>query len=120
MRTRIQSEMTRVPAVTAERSPPPSRMTGADSPVIAASFTDATPSMTSPSAGIRSPVPTKTISPARSCAAGITSSLLPFTRLAVSCDLVSRSDAACALPRPSAIASAKLPNNTVSHSQKTS
>ena len=33
--TLIQSEMTRVPPVTAERSPPDSRMTGADSPVIA-------------------------------------------------------------------------------------
>ncbi len=35
--------MTRVPAVTAERSPPASRMTGALSPVIAASLTEATP-----------------------------------------------------------------------------
>ncbi|RNL73302.1 hypothetical protein [Streptomyces sp. I6] len=33
-----------VPPVTAERSPPDSRMTGADSPVIADSSTDATPS----------------------------------------------------------------------------
>ncbi len=46
--------------------------------------------------------------------------LLPPARsLPVSSPLVARSDAACALPRPSAIASAKLPNNTVSHSQTT-
>ena len=69
-RTLIQSEMTRVPAVTAERSPPASRITGALSPVIAASLTDATPSITSPSAGIRSPVSTSTISPTLSCVAG--------------------------------------------------
>ena len=63
MRTRIQSEITWVPPVTAERSPPDSRMTGADSPVIAASLTEATPSMTSPSDGIVSPASTSTTSP---------------------------------------------------------
>ena len=52
MRTLIQSESTVVPPVTAERSPPASRMTGADSPVIADSLTEATPSMISPSPGI--------------------------------------------------------------------
>ena len=41
-----------MPPVTAERSPPASRMTGADSPVMAASFTEAMPSMTSPSPGM--------------------------------------------------------------------
>ena len=35
MRTLIQSETTVVPPVTAERSPPASRITGADSPVMA-------------------------------------------------------------------------------------
>ena len=44
--TLIQSEITVVPPVTAERSPPLSRITGADSPVIAASLTEATPSIT--------------------------------------------------------------------------
>ena len=44
-----------VPPVTALRSPPDSRITGADSPVIALSSTEAAPSMTSPSAGICSP-----------------------------------------------------------------
>src|SRR5262249_4510014 len=66
MRTLIPSESTRVPPVTAERSPPDSRITGADSPVIADSSTDATPSMTSPSPGIKSPATTLTISPERS------------------------------------------------------
>ena len=41
-----------MPAVTAERSPPASRMTGADSPVIADSSTLATPSTISPSPGM--------------------------------------------------------------------
>ncbi len=69
IRTLSQSEVTRVPPVTAERSPPLSRMTGADSPVIADSSTEATPSMTSPSLGIRSPVSTRTRSPGLSAAA---------------------------------------------------
>ena len=55
MRTTIWSDSTRVPPVTAERSPPDSRMTGADSPVIADSSTDAMPSTTSPSPGMTSP-----------------------------------------------------------------
>ena len=66
MRTTIQSESTRVPPVTAERSPPLSRITGADSPVIADSSTEATPSTTSPSPGISSPASTSTRSPLRS------------------------------------------------------
>ena len=52
MRTTMRSESTRVPPVTPERSPPASRITGADSPVIADSSTDATPSMISPSPGM--------------------------------------------------------------------
>lgn len=39
----IQSDSTWVPRVTELRSPPASRMTGALPPVIAVSFTDATP-----------------------------------------------------------------------------
>ncbi len=46
-----QSDSTRVPPVTALRSPPLSRITGALSPVMALSSTEATPSITSPSAG---------------------------------------------------------------------
>ena len=62
-RTTIQSDSTRVPPVTEEKSPPASRSTGADSPVTALSFTEATPSMISPSAGMMSLVSTSTRSP---------------------------------------------------------
>ena len=55
IRTTIRSDSTRVPPVTAERSPPDSRITGADSPVIADSSTDAMPSTISPSPGMISP-----------------------------------------------------------------
>ena len=63
--TTSQSETTRVPPVTAERSPPDSRITGADSPVIALSSTEATPWTISPSAGMMSPASTSTTSPRR-------------------------------------------------------
>src|SRR5882762_3369431 len=79
MRTLISSDRTRVPPVTAERSPPDSRITGADSPVIADSSTDATPSMTSPSPGIKSPAVTTTMSPERNFELG-THSVLPSLR----------------------------------------
>ena len=46
---------TLVPPVTALRSPPLSRTTGADSPVMADSSTVAMPSTISPSAGMKSP-----------------------------------------------------------------
>ena len=121
MRTLIQSDSTRVPPVTAERSPPLSRMTGADSPVIADSSTEAMPSITSPSLGIRSPASTSTMSPCFSSGAGDRLTVRPRspTRAAWPCVSVRalRSVAACALPRPSATASAKLANSTVNHSQ---
>ena len=63
IRITIQSDNTVVPPVTALLSPPASRITGADSPVIALSSTDAAPSITSPSPGICSPAFTITISP---------------------------------------------------------
>jgi hypothetical protein len=120
-RTISQSESTRVPPVTALRSPPLSRITGALSPVIALSSTDATPSSTSPSLGITSPASTNTRSPLRSraestgCAfelrAGVSSRLAGTSWRAL------RRVSACALPRPSAMASAKLANSTVIHSQ---
>ncbi len=69
-RTVIPSDNTFVPPVTAERSPPASRMTGADSPVMADSSTEATPSITSPSDGMNSPGFTTTTSSLRSDAAG--------------------------------------------------
>ena len=117
IRTLIQSEMTRVPPVTAERSPPDSRMTGADSPVIADSSTDATPSMISPSPGMNSPALTMTRSPLRRLAAGTCSVRVPTRRLATVSVRAFRSVSACALPRPSAIASAKLAKTTVNQSQ---
>ena len=110
-----------MPPVTAERSPPLSRMTGADSPVIAASLTEATPSITSPSLGMRSPASTSTISPCLSAVAGTERQVLLRRRRAAwpSCRSWSgAASAACALPRPSATASAKLANSTVNQSQR--
>ena len=123
MRTMIRSDSTLVPPVTALRSPPLSRMTGADSPVIADSSTEAMPSMISPSPGIISPASATTRSPLRrltrqpspacvlpaaaSCAGGAPASPVR----------IRRSVSACALPRPSATASAKLAKITVNQSQ---
>ena len=110
MRTLIRSDSTRVPPVTAERSPPLSRITGRDSPVIADSSTEATPSTISPSAGIRSPASTRTRSPSLSVWARTGSNCRrrpaaawPWSRCACAASV-----AACALPRPSATASAKV------------
>ena len=111
-----RSESSFVPPVTAERSPPDSRMTGADSPVIADSSTEPTPSMISPSAGMTSPASTTTTSPRCSSAAG-TRAAVATQRSAFVVVRVARSALACALPRPSAIASAKFANSTVSQSQ---
>ena len=77
----MRSESTVVPPVTALRSPPDSRITGADSPVMADSSTEATPSITVPSAGIACPASTTTTSPFRSCEEG-TCSTLPVARAA--------------------------------------
>ena len=119
-RTTIQSDSTVVPPVTAEKSPPDSRITGADSPVMALSLTEATPSMTSPSAGIMSPASTSTTSPRRRSVPGTDSQSAPKrgsrSFLAITPCLAPRSAAACALLRPSASASAKLANSTVNHS----
>ncbi len=120
IRTRIQSDSTRVPPVTALRSPPLSRMTGALSPVIALSSTEAAPSMTSPSVGIGWPASTRTMSPSSSCDDGTCSraaSLFAVARrIAMTSLRALRRLSAWALPRPSAIASAKLANSTVNHS----
>ena len=126
MRTLIQSDSTVVPPVTAQRSPPASRITGADSPVIALSLTEATPSMMSPSDGMICPASTRTTSPARRSSAGTFSMTAlrcaepsgSSSRLAMVSDRVARSVAACALPRPSATASAKVANSTVNQSHK--
>ena len=122
IRTRIQSDNTCVPPVTAERSPPDSRMTGADSPVIAASLTEAMPSITSPSDGIMSPASTSTTLPTLRSVEGTRRKFCespgPERSLAWVSVRCRRSVSACALPRPSAMASAKLANSTVNQSQR--
>src|SRR5712692_937835 len=115
--TTIRSERTLVPPVTALRSPPASRITGADSPVIADSSTEAMPSMMVPSLGTRSPASITTISPLRSCEEATRSSLPPTRRRAMVSVRVRLSVAACALPRPSASASAKFAKTSVNQSQ---
>ena len=116
----MRSDSTLVPPVTELRSPPDSRITGADSPVIADSSTLATPSTTSPSPGMTSPASTTTRSPSRSSVPGTASSVPSArSRRAIVSVLARRSVAACALPRPSATASARLANTTVSHSHTT-
>ena len=105
----MRSESTFVPPVTADRSPPDSRMTGADSPVMADSSTEATPSTTSPSPGMTSPASQTTRSPTRSSVPGTCSSPgRPSSRRATVSVLALRRVSACALPRPSATASARL------------
>ncbi len=119
IRTTTSSDRTRVPPVTAERSPPDSLITGADSPVMADSSIEAMPSTTSPSDGITSPALTTHSSPTSRRLDG-TGSRVPSgrRRLAMVSLRVLRSDAACALPRPSAIASAKLAKSTVAQRKK--
>ncbi|CAM5652333.1 hypothetical protein SHIRM173S_05629 [Streptomyces hirsutus] len=124
--TMMRSDSTFVPPVTAERSPPDSRITGADSPVIADSSTLAMPSTTSPSPGMISPASTITWSPCCSCGAGTASSVPPAgslpgsqpgRRRAMVARLALRRVSAWALPRLSATDSARLAKSTVSHSQ---
>ena len=119
-RMMIQSESTRVPPVTELRSPPASRMTGADSPVMADSSTEATPTSTSPSEGIVSPALTITQAFTRSSSLGASQCALSsrgsFNTRATTRRRDARSACAWALPRPSASASAPLANSTVNHS----
>jgi hypothetical protein len=118
MRTTMRSERTFVPPVTAERSPPDSRITGADSPVIADSSTEAIPSMISPSEGMMSFASQTTRSPFTRSAAGTRPSLPSgFNRRASVSERILRRVSAWAFPRPSAIASAKFAKSTVRKSQ---
>ena len=122
MRMTSQSETTKRAAGDGRlRSPPASRMTGADSPVIADSLTLATPSTISPSDGIRSLASTSTRLPARRSEAGVGLKSARSFGLTSSFAIVSvrarRRLSARARPRPSATASAKVANSTVSHSQ---
>ncbi len=89
-------------------------MTGADSPVIADSSTEAMPSITVPSPGMNSPSSTTTTSPRVSSEAAF---VLPSFIFATVSLRIERSVAACARPRPSAKASAAFAKITVSHSQ---
>src|SRR5262245_4061670 len=126
MRMTIQSDSTRVPPVTALRSPPASRITGALSPVMALSSTEAMPSMISPSLGMNSPATTRTTSPLRRNALVVSVYLaVPGSKprpgasrsfFAVMSRRAFLRLSACALPRPSAMASAKFANSTVNQS----
>src|ERR1039457_5965419 len=121
--TTMRSERAVVPPVTADRSPPASRITGADSPVIADSLTDAIPSTTVPSPGIISFASTTTRSPFLRSEDGTASSRCAFpsptSRRATVSVRARRRASACALPRPSATASAKFAKKTVAQSQNT-
>jgi len=117
-RTLILSESTFVPPVTEDLSPPASRITGADSPVMADSSIVAKPSIISPSLGIMSPASQMNTSPLVKLEE-LTDCIWSFlSNLAGVSSRVLRKDSACALPRASAIASAKLANNKVKKSTK--
>ena len=81
----------------------------------------ATPSITSASQGMTSPAATTTKSPRRRVDAGTAQntrrSAGSSSFLAKTAPRARRRASACAWPRPSAIASAKLANSTVNHSQ---
>jgi len=121
-RTTSQSDRTRVPPVTALRSPPDSRITGALSPVMALSSTEAIPSITSPSAGITSPASTRNVSPCCSTVEVTTSNGIPWrapcaSLFAIVCLRAFLSPSAWAFPLPSASASEKFAKSTVNQSQ---
>ena len=103
-----------MPPVTALRSPPASRITGADSPVIADSSTDAMPSITVPSPGISSPASTTTTSPRPSSDAGF---VVAVTQARAGLGPHRPQRVGLRRPRPSASASARFANTTVSQSQ---
>ena len=92
------------------------RITGADSPVMADSSTEAIPSMTSPSPGMTPPADTITTSPFFSSLDGtILSPPSASSRRACVSFFVFFRLAACAFPRPSATDSAKFANSTVTN-----
>ena len=112
--TFILSDNTFVPPVTEDLSPPASRMTGADSPVIADSSIVAIPSMISPSIGYHITCFTNKHIAFRNCDEGtifISSTYISPTGkiffAGVSCLAFLRLSA-CALPRASANASGKI------------
>ena len=106
-----------MPPVTAERSPPDSRMTGADSPVIADSSTlrDALDHVAVAGDHLAGRDDDHVADLERR-ARHVLERAVRRRRCAIVSERVARSVAACALPRPSAIASAKFANSTVNHS----
>ena len=100
------------------RSPPASRITGALSPVMADSSTDATPSITSPSPGIICPATTRTLSPTRRCELGnlFHSRRSAFSLYAVVSDLARAQRVRLRLAAALRHRLAKLANSTVNHS----
>ena len=113
--TIILSDNTFVPPVTLDLSPPDSLITGADSPVMADSSIVAIPSIISPSAGTISFASQIKTSPVRKVLDETLVSLLLVSFLAGVSSRVFRKLSACALPRASAMASAKLANNKVAN-----
>ena len=110
-----------MPPVTEEKSPPDSRMTGADSPVIADSLTEAAPSITSPSP--RDASPGFDQHDVASCSwVALTSTLVPAPavgpRSFFAIDVAARPAQRGRLRLAAALrdASAKLANSTVNHS----
>ena len=117
MRIFSQSDTIVVPPVTEQKSPPDSRTTGADSPVMADSSTEAMPSITSPSPGMISPAFTITTLPFfNSLDRTVFSVPSSSNRRACVSFCVFFRLAACAFPRPSATDSAKFANRTVTNS----
>ena len=113
-----RSESSFVPPVTAERSPPASRITGADSPVIADSSTEPTPSIDLAVGGDHlAGVDDDDVAALQLGRRHVLERAVRRRRCATVVVRVARSAFACALPRPSAIASAKFANSTVSQSQ---
>ncbi len=115
IRITIQSDNTVVPPVTALLSPPASRITGADSPVIALSSTDAKHlRLPHRHRGSVLPLFTITISPFFNVAED-TSVICSFLSaegifMCIYIFLEALKESACALPLPSAMASAKFAN----------
>ncbi len=118
-RTFTRSLSTFVPPVTELLSPPASRITGALSPVMALSSMVARPSMISPSVAIRSPASQTNTSPLRRSLEerSVIFPSAPTTFAGVS-SRVFRSELACAFPRASAMASAKLAKSKVRKSSR--
>ena len=118
-RTTIWSERTRVPPVTAERSPPDSRITGADSPVMADSSTrrDALDHVAVGrdhlASGDDDDVAERELDARHLLERAVAGASLGDGGPRGSCGASS----ACALPAPSATASAKFAKSTVNHSQ---